>query len=1201
MKKKTALFLLAAWTAVFTTPAQQTIDYVLNTGLREPHSVIVDQDNQFYLTDSANHRVIRYNPENGLVTNLAGVLGQFGSVNGPGFAAKFFSPRGIVEDKIRGGWVVADSGNHTLRLIRMSGSTAVVELLAGAAGQAGAADGAVQSARFNSPIGLAADSDGNISIADSKNNVIRKLDPYDQVTTLPADFLEPAAVAVGLNGQLFVADTRNHAIKLIEPNGTIRLIAGSPDRNSGTEDSIFAEEALFRSPSGLIWLGGNMGLLVSDTGNHTLRRVYFNPVVQQFFPENTGWSVETYAGKAMQPGFNDGLLSTATFNSPVGMAKDFDGGLLVADLGNNALRRIQTTPRLPRVENPKIGYVEMVFDEFTGKSISKLIPVTDAIFNNDVRIAILPEQTSETFFTFGTTPGLFEEDTIPAPSLSNSQSPPPYRDGSAAEDLPPSLVQPRPDLTIKAISAASGRRPSEVVSARFRFKAAVPLIYGDNPASFLLSSTTHDAEIWYTLDGSPPTNAEPSIGPVFSGQVISLQITEPIVFRARAYKNGFQPSDTATKTFSPTDFLANRISLGFEHGEASSEFVGSAGQRFYAPVTLSLLPEAKMYSLQFNLSVSNVTGPSVAPGAVGFDSMLLRKDESFTPPAYFVIPPQAFKELQVELIEIEGEIFEDIFPVFTDLITTNNASNLLSVGWLERAGKTNLYDTTKQDLITYSQAHNNRFERPDSKVIVGAYSFQVPPGATPDDMYSIQVGRPSATSDGITADVFIDTPINGSLSKGPINALKHVSVGHRQYIVGDSAPFRWLNAGDFGDANLLNNDVMDVFQSAVYLMNEPPAGSDFFDAMDSSNGADNTFLYNGNDTAINQIQFGDGVLNVDDVFVTFRRSLDPSLTWYARFWSNGIRQSVQVPNLFRGSPNLPADEIFPAPLIASETAIPGPPSTLFGIDHLQARPGETVSIPIRAQVVGFLPLRVLMLNLTVESLDAAPPINSSVRFIPNPRLGQPTMQTSSGRANFAAVWLNHKIPGLQGNTTVGTLEFTIPETANAAAAYRIQFNHVSSSPNGVALFPQQVFDGLITLANRSQSSWGDKIPDTWRLLHFGSASRNLAHAAPHADPDADGMSNLAEYFAGTDPMNPRSNLSLSARSAPLMQGAPPQLLLRWLSAPHRQYQVESSSSILGDVWTPVHSGISGTGHELEFSIEHTPPADRFYRLRVLDR
>ena len=148
--------------------------------------------------------------------------------------------------------------------------------------------------------------------------------------------------------------------------------------------------------------------------------------------------------------------------------------------------------------------------------------------------------------------------------------------------------------------------------------------------------------------------------------------------------------------------------------------------------------------------------------------------------------------------------------------------------------------------------------------------------------------RPSATTDGIGdpgSSVFIYTPTNGSYGGGSINTIKTVTVGQRKYIAGDSAPFRWFNAGDFGNTNLDSADVAQVFEAAVYGLNSPPAGSDLFDSMDScgytyvDNGygylqksatlANPSVLFNGNDTTIDQIAFGDGQLDVADVYVTY--------------------------------------------------------------------------------------------------------------------------------------------------------------------------------------------------------------------------------------------------------------------------------------------------------------------------------------------
>jgi hypothetical protein len=250
------------------------------------------------------------------------------------------------------------------------------------------------------------------------------------------------------------------------------------------------------------------------------------------------------------------------------------------------------------------------------------------------------------------------------------------------------------------------------------------------------------------------------------------------------------------------------------------------------------------------------------------------------------------------------------------------------------------------------------------KVILGGYAFQVPTTATASQTYQIKIGRPSATSDGIGmpgSDIYIATPTNGSLTAGAVNAIKIVTVGQRRYAAGDCAPFRWFNAGDFGNTptnKLDNSDVIQVFQSAIYSLNYPPRGSDFFDSMDScgftyvdnGNGyleknalAGTGVLFDGNDTTINQIGFGDANLDVCDVYVTFRRSLDPSLVWFQRFWTNGVlgAETIGQPSYFY-QPQGGA-----SPLKGSSFNPANPPSVNFAAGDAIASAGQVVYIPSR--------------------------------------------------------------------------------------------------------------------------------------------------------------------------------------------------------------------------------------------------------------
>lgn len=1187
---KRSLFLLSLLAVATTTARAQTVDSAITNRLAEPYGVAVEA-NVYYITDSANDRVVKFSPDTGGFSTVAGFAGRPGSDDQTGVFARFFSPRGLVSIPARGGFVVADYGNHTLRLVTSQG---VVTTLAGRAGVSGFELGPTPalSAHFNFPSALAADAAGNVYIADTKNNAIRKLDLSGTVTTVLTGLSEPEGLAVGDNGDLWIADTRNHTIKRLKAAGGIEVAAGIPGQG-GAVDSIFGNETQFNSPTALLWIGGSSGLLVCDTGNHALRRVYLDPELQGLY------SVETYAGTLTQPGNLNGPLLQSKFNRPVGIVKDPIGGFLIADQANNAVRRIQTSPPKAPVSDPVIGYVTFVKDGF-GELLSQLAPVGEAVFNNEVIIAIKSEAGAQTFYTLSNTPPSSLEDNIPSPSRITGATPQPYRDGLHPDEVPPSIDRNDiPDVTFKVISTQDGRRPSSVVQARFQFRVGNPIIVGDNAAYFYVTNVTTDAEMWFTTNGVAPARG---VGTrIALGSPVQLgRIKSPLTVSVRAYRDGFKESETISKTFLPENFEANRITFGFEDGEASSAFVAAAGQRFYAPVTLSLLPKQTMYSLQFAVTVANPAGgPPVASGNVGFDSMLMGKIDERN---YFQIKPAIFTNLEVTPPAIAAP------PFYSDLRITNSANNLLAVGWLERAGATNLYDTTKQDLISYSIAHDNVFTSDKQKVITGAYSFVVPSGAALGQQYEIRLLRPSATSDGVGQDVFIEAPTDGSSVAGPINSVKQVTVSETSYIVGDAGPFHWFNAGDFGDGWLLNNDVMQVFQSAIYAfrdlsgvkhgLNQPPVDSDFFDAMDSSNGKTNALaasVFFGDDTKIDEIAYGDGELNVDDVYVTFRRSLDSSLAWYRRYWKDGVLRADKTNNVARGSADLPGERwTIKAADLPAESFIAGEPAVTFSLGDMVVTPGQSIEAPVKARVVGSYPLRVLMLSLTVEPLDGAPALTEAVQFTPVPNLGAPTMTTSQRLDNYAAVWLNNKVTGVAGDTVIGQLKITLPAGANADSAYRVHFDHASGSANGLALFPKQIQDGLLTFKNREDSSLRDGIPDSWRLRYFGTVSNILGQAT--ADADGDGVPNWAEYQAGTNPADIASHLRVGARNS----GGERPLTLRWPSVLNKKYNVEAAPALTGADWSVLSSGITGTGQDMQFSPDASTTNARFFRVRVVE-
>jgi hypothetical protein len=892
---------------------------------------------------------------------------------------------------------------------------------------------------------------------------------------------------------------------------------------------------------------------------------------------------------------------------PVGVVFADDGTVYTTEDYYHLIRMVTATglPQhpapLPPVPEPAIGWVD--YTKPPSIIVSILRTAQPFVFNNDVVIAIAGTAGTETHFTAGPTPtaGL---DTLPDPSATVGSTPPVYFDGMFKDQdpkVPNSLVSPAPDITVKAIGVQSGRPSSLVVSARFQFKVANATIDGDNAALFTLSDQTANAQIYYTIDGSDPIRGAPSIGPIPSGSALSINASSNLEFKVRAFRDNYQDSDIVSKVFTADSFVPNSISFGFAAGEASSDFVGSPGQFFYAPVTLSIVPGTKMYSLQFNLVVTNAgpnPGPSLSLGAFNFVSTLVKPIPGVSPPVYEPIPTAMFSAYANNPPPAGSIIYLDGKP-FVNLDFINSSENLLGVGWLERLTQTNLYDTTKQDLIKFSQPHDTLFLEDDGKIVLGGYAFQIPPSAQPGQTYQIQIGRPSGTSDGIGTPgsaIIITALTNGSLTAGSENSIKIVTAGQRKYVVGDSAPFRWFNAGDFGNTNLDNSDVEQVFQSAIYGYNSPPSGSDFFDSMDSCGVlytnvgpyllpttplANLNPLFDGDDTTINQIAFGDGTLDVCDVYVTFRRSLDPGLVWFRRFYTNGVRAAEMV-----GNPPAPQG-VTPLGLQSPNTAL-----VKFASGDLKASAGQTLQIPITAQILGNYPLRVLMLNLSVNPLDGSPALTAPVQFSPNPALGAPTLTSTKGNGNYAASWLNSGISGLSSNAVLGTLTVTIPSNATANAAYAVHFDHASASPNGLGSFAKTTTTGLITLADRSSSSFNDGIPDSWRLRYFGSIYNLLSQAT--ADADGDGASNWQEYVAGTDPTDANSFLNVATHQAAAVQNQ--DCVVHWPSVNGKTYVIERSPTIFAPNWIPVSTNI-GTGTDIEFH-DTAGGAVRFYRVQV---
>lgn len=211
-----------------------------------------------------------------------------------------------------------------------------IDLVAGD-GVAGLRDGGAMQARFADPYGVAVAKDGAVFVSDAgDNNRIRRIAPDGTVTTFAgsvegfadglgaaAAFDTPSGLAFDREGNLYVADTGNHAIRRITPQGMVSTLAG--DGTPGFADGPGAQ-ARFDGPTGIA-VGADGRVYVADTYNDRIRIIAADG------------TVGTLAG-GERPGDVDGPGTLARFDTPTAVAVDAMNRVYVADLRNNAIRRV---------------------------------------------------------------------------------------------------------------------------------------------------------------------------------------------------------------------------------------------------------------------------------------------------------------------------------------------------------------------------------------------------------------------------------------------------------------------------------------------------------------------------------------------------------------------------------------------------------------------------------------------------------------------------------------------------------------------------------------------------------------------------------------------------------------------------------------------------------------------------------------------
>jgi hypothetical protein len=314
-----------------------------------PSGVALNSVGDIYVTDVTTIRKLSPVGTNWVLSTIAGLANSSGSTDGTNSDARFQSLVGVAVDNA-GNVYVADAGNHSIRRLTLVGTNWVSSTIAGLAGSSGGADGTNSGARFNYPQGVVVDPAGNLYVADSDNNTIRKLTAVvtnwvsstiaglagsyygsnDSTNGGSVRFDYPYAVAVDGQANVFVADQGNNTIRKLTRVGskwmssTIAGLAGSWGSDDGTNS-----EVRFFHPFGVAV--DSRGLVYVVDGNSTIRKLT---------PLGTNWVSSTIAGQAGSVGSADGTNGDARFNYPQGVAVDNRGNVYVADTDNATLRKL---------------------------------------------------------------------------------------------------------------------------------------------------------------------------------------------------------------------------------------------------------------------------------------------------------------------------------------------------------------------------------------------------------------------------------------------------------------------------------------------------------------------------------------------------------------------------------------------------------------------------------------------------------------------------------------------------------------------------------------------------------------------------------------------------------------------------------------------------------------------------------------------
>ncbi len=302
-----------------------------------------------YIVDQLKH-VVRKVDADGIITTVAGngrgggVVGEgFGGDGGPATDAFLALPSGVFVDGAENIFI-ADSVNNRIRKVNAEG---IITTVAGNGVEGFGGDGLAIDASVNEPESIAIDNAGNIYVADTKNNRVRKVDANGMVTTVAgsgraefggdggpaveASLNFPRSVYVDGAGNIFIADNFNHRIRKVDTEGIITTVAGNGGAGLGSDGGLAVDTSLL-DPEG-VFVDSEGNIFIAEPRAHVVRKVGLDGIIRAFAGSGNSGVAGNISG-------NGGLAVNADLGFPISVHGDSSGNIYIADQTGHVIRKV---------------------------------------------------------------------------------------------------------------------------------------------------------------------------------------------------------------------------------------------------------------------------------------------------------------------------------------------------------------------------------------------------------------------------------------------------------------------------------------------------------------------------------------------------------------------------------------------------------------------------------------------------------------------------------------------------------------------------------------------------------------------------------------------------------------------------------------------------------------------------------------------